>query len=273
MSITTPTSLKSGSHPWRFGLVAWGLASAVTAVIGPFTTYTLFSLPERLLYWASLIGVAIVLGYTIRSVVLRFVQPEGLRTDLIGAALQSVILGVLIWTFNYQIIGFDIGQASWLMQHMGVVFLVCLAVVCIRQYTRRALASDPAPSIAAPEKSSAQMDQRSTAAFLRRLDDDLGEDLLRVSADDHYLLVVTAMGEGRVRMRFRDALEELEALPGHQIHRSHWVARDALVDVRAEGRRHVARLRDGSEVPVSQAGLMDLEQAGLIPAARSASEA
>jgi hypothetical protein len=88
-------------------------------------------------------------------------------------------------------------------------------------------------------------------------------DLLRVSADDHYLHVHTEAAEARVFMRFRDALLELAHLPGFQIHRSHWVAAHAVLRVRAEGRRFVMDLCDGTVLPVSQSYLEPLRIAGL----------
>ncbi|MEM7723397.1 MAG: LytTR family DNA-binding domain-containing protein [Pseudomonadota bacterium] len=275
MSPSDPSSSVDAPNPWRYQLLAWALASLVTAVIGPFTTFANLSFAERLAYWASLIGLAVIMGHCIRAMVLRVIQPEGLKSDLVGAAIHALVLGPVIWGINFGILRFDIWGAGWILQHILVVFLVCLAIVVIRQYGRRIAAMHRAASGGMPAAvNDPPRDDGPavpTPAFLKQLDDCLGRDLLRVSADDHYLLVVTRSGEGRVRMRFRDALEELQNLPGHQIHRSHWIARDALVGVRAEGRRYVAALQDGSEVPVSRAGFDDLREAGLIDAANVAS--
>jgi hypothetical protein len=65
-------------------------------------------------------------------------------------------------------------------------------------------------------------------------------------------------------MRFRDALEELSDLPGLRVHRSHWVMIDAVTEVRPDGRRHVAVLSCGTEVPVSRSYLGNLEIRGSV---------
>jgi hypothetical protein len=242
---------------WFFRSLAWFVASVVTAMIGPFTTYTAFDFPERFAYWASLIGVAILSGFAIRAAVMSVRRRDDLIGDLIGAVIQSVILGPLIWAVNFAGLGFRISGAVFVLEHVAVVFAVCLAVVCLRQYLRIAGAepftadTDPAP-LAEPDP-----------AFLKRLDAALGRDLMRVSAANHHLQVVTATGEGRVLMRFRDALQELAELPGYQIHRSHWVSRAALVRVRQDGRRHIAELSCGAELPVSRGYVDELRRDGI----------
>jgi DNA-binding LytR/AlgR family response regulator len=57
-------------------------------------------------------------------------------------------------------------------------------------------------------------------------------------------------------MRMRDAVAELDGVPGLQVHRSWWVAGEAVERVEKEGERMRLRLVNGMTVPVarSQAG-------------------
>lgn len=74
----------------------------------------------------------------------------------------------------------------------------------------------------------------------------------RISAEDHYTLTVTTRGRELILIRFSDALSELGETAGTQIHRSHWISRacfDALVN--RDGKLF-ARLKDGTELPVSR---------------------
>lgn len=238
--------------PWTFRIVAWLMASVVAALIGPFTTYTAFDFLERLAYWSGLIGFATLSGLLIHALVMSIRKRDDLTGDLVGAGIQSVTLGPLIWVVNAVGLGFSISGAVSVLEHVAVVFAVCLAVVCLRQYLRVAGAAPITPVDDVPDP-----------AFLRRLDAPLGRDLVRVSADNHHLHVVTKAGEGRVLMRFRDALQELAELPGYQIHRSHWVARGAVLRVRQDGRRHIAELTCGSEVPVSRGHIDMLRRDGI----------
>ncbi len=246
-------------HPVLIRLLAWLLATLVTAMIGPFTTYETFSFAERLAYWGGLIGAGLLLAYLIRMVVLPARPRDSLGTDMVAAIVQSVVLGPLIWAFNHFVLGFDLGTVLWVFEHIAVVFVICLAINFVRAYLR------PAP----PKADEQPVSEPPTAvveppAFLRRLDADLGQELLHVSASDHYLHVVTRRGETRFLMRFRDAIEELAELPGYRIHRSHWVSKDALSEIRQEGRRHIAVLVNGVELPISQANLDALRRDRLI---------
>jgi len=63
-------------------------------------------------------------------------------------------------------------------------------------------------------------------------------------------------------MRLADAVDELEGLDGAQVHRSWWVARDAVRDVRRGDGRAVLSLPDGLEVPVSRTYGRVLREAG-----------
>jgi DNA-binding LytR/AlgR family response regulator len=80
---------------------------------------------------------------------------------------------------------------------------------------------------------------------------------------DHYVEVHTERGMHLVLMRLSDAIDEAEGIPGLKVHRSHWVALEAVAEARREGGRVVLRLRDGASVPVSRAHVQALREAGL----------
>lgn len=73
-----------------------------------------------------------------------------------------------------------------------------------------------------------------------------------LSAEDHYLRVHTSVGQTLLLMRLYDAIRELDGIEGSQVHRSWWVARDAVSDVmRSDGRVTLA-LKGNVEAPVSR---------------------
>jgi len=77
-------------------------------------------------------------------------------------------------------------------------------------------------------------------------------DILALSAEDHYLRVHTSAGETLILMRLYDAIAELDGIEGSQIHRSWWVARDAVRDVvRRDGKVDLV-LAGGLRAPVSR---------------------
>jgi len=91
------------------------------------------------------------------------------------------------------------------------------------------------------------------AKFLERLPLKLrGADVWAVEAEDHYLRLHTSKGQDLILMRLADAVSELEGIEGAQVHRSWWVARDAIADAKRGDGRATLTLKDGVEVPVSR---------------------
>jgi DNA-binding LytR/AlgR family response regulator len=93
----------------------------------------------------------------------------------------------------------------------------------------------------------------SPVRFAERLPPKLrGAAIWAVEAEDHYLRLHTGKGQDLILMRLSDAIAELDGIEGAQVHRSWWVARNAITDIaRADGRATL-KLQDGSEVPVSR---------------------
>jgi hypothetical protein len=90
------------------------------------------------------------------------------------------------------------------------------------------------------------------------------EQLLAVEAEDHYVKVHTTAGSELVYYRFADALEDLRAHDGLQVHRSFWVRRAAVERVDTHGRQWEVVLPRGLRVPVSRANQGALRLARLV---------
>nr|WP_293966965.1 LytTR family DNA-binding domain-containing protein [Sphingopyxis sp.] len=89
-------------------------------------------------------------------------------------------------------------------------------------------------------------------ALLSRLPNRLGEDIVGLEAEDHYLRVHTALGSDLVLMRLSDAVAAIEPDLGLQVHRSWWVAHDAICEVIRSEHRTLLKLRNGLVVPVGR---------------------
>jgi DNA-binding LytR/AlgR family response regulator len=83
--------------------------------------------------------------------------------------------------------------------------------------------------------------------------------LLALKAEGHYLQVYTDAGSDLILYRLSDALLEVGAGDGAQVHRSWWVASSAL-----SPQRHRDRLvlTNGIEVPVSRSFRVAARQRG-----------
>lgn len=245
------------SRDWTIRLVIAALSSVMAAILGPFTTYEVFSFPMRLLYASGVIFAVMFPAIYIRDLVLAHTRLPLLQQGLITAVLQTLLLCPLVWLFSAFIVGLDIANPLAFVELFSIALVIFLMPVAVRAM----LAEDEGTPLSLEDAQASPRDM--DLPFLRRLEASKRGALMRVSADGHQLIVCTDQGESRIRMRFSDALEELESANGVCIHRSHWVAVDQIVSVAVEGRRHKVHLACGNQLPVSSTGVKTLKQAGV----------
>jgi hypothetical protein len=208
-------------------LVGWFAADAGTRVAAAAVR------PLGWPLWAALgLGVvasgviAVPLNYTVGELFLMAGYPTrglaALADYSLSRAAEGIVAPLLIWTsVNYLFFRY----ADW------------------PRYGYRPVAA-PAPS-AAPSAS--------TPCFLLRVRPALRGRVLALQAELHYLRVFTEHGDDLILYKFGDAVAEMAGTPGAQVHRSWWVAADAVIGRRA-GARPVLRLSNGLEVPISRSG-------------------
>ena len=236
------------------------------AVLGPFGSFEM-PLPVRLLYW---VGLALV-GYACYRPIEELVTRLGLRLDLpewplwIVACLLASVPVTLAVFFAGQLPGpFALPSFDRFARSYPYVLLVGSGVtVLFHQIEHRKAApvnETPAPQ-SRPEPQ-AEPFGAPGPRFLDRLPAHLGSDLLALEMEDHYVRAHTALGSELILLRMRDAVAELEGIDGAQVHRSWWVARDAVEDVKRDGRNLRLVLTGGLEAPVSRARIAELKGAG-----------
>lgn len=240
---------------WR----GWVRGLLVAAAVGLFMAFSGAFMSEgvpfvrRLVYWETLM----VLGATFGAFLVRglFRGPQRSmhpwRNGAIAAVLMAIPYTVAVMIASKLMLGSNIGVRA-LPVLFPSVLSVSLAMVAINilMETRRVGAGDAAP---APPK------------FLERLPLKLrGAEVWAVEAEDHYLRLHTSQGQDLILLRLADAVAELDGLEGMQVHRSWWVARDAIADAKRGDGRAVLTLKDGSEVPVSRTYAGQLRDKGWI---------
>lgn len=78
---------------------------------------------------------------------------------------------------------------------------------------------------------------------------------------DHYVEVTTQKGSALVLLRLADAIAETRGIDGLQIHRSHWVARDAVKALKRVEGRPMIETTSGALLPVSRSFLAPVRAA------------
>ncbi|HEX7852640.1 MAG TPA: LytTR family DNA-binding domain-containing protein [Sphingobium sp.] len=90
-------------------------------------------------------------------------------------------------------------------------------------------------------------------------------DVLALESEDHYVRVHGLRGSDLLLMRLRDAIAEMDGVPGAQTHRSWWVAQDAVADFSRSGRAMDVVLTNGTRAPVARDSVDRLERSGFLP--------
>ncbi len=242
--------------PWKhLGLVAAAIVSF--SWLGPFGTAVALSPTERVFYW----GTAIATNWAIAVFVIRFLRTSANTPSLpklvIGAFACAVPGTSIIWGLEYQFNPPPPTGASTL----AYIYCCVVSVHLMLSYLGiRFTESFDTPTVNSSPVETAQF--MVPANFCSRLSPHLGTDLLHLKMQDHYVEAHTSHGHELVLMRFRDALREVDRLDGLQVHRSHWVARVAVVDIVRRDRRIFLKLSNDTEVPVSRSYVKGLREAG-----------
>ncbi|KAF0175948.1 MAG: LytTR family transcriptional regulator DNA-binding domain-containing protein [Hyphomonadaceae bacterium] len=239
----------------RTATIAIG-AGVFMAVVGAFG-FAGAPLWLRLAYWIGVLLAGSVVGAVVSKPISQ--RPKigekpfrlwALITLLISAPMTLIVWSATTFAFRRP---FVIGEGPYFF---GAVMIVSAAMTAINMAANRPGPATHAPSPGAPA---------SKIRFLERLPPKLmGAAIHAVEAEDHYLRLHTSKGSDLILMRLADAIVELEGLEGAQVHRSWWVARDAVTEVRRDGARVSLILPGGGEAPVSRPNVKALREAGWI---------
>ncbi len=146
--------------------------------------------------------------------------------------------------------GFSVRFGYWLVLLLGPLLFGRLIFQSLAHGFRRP--SEPQAEAPAP-------------ALLERLPFQFrNQPILAIESQGHALRVHTDIGAPLIWTGLQSAISELSPLEGWRVHRSWWVARDAITRVERVGRGAVLSLSNGIRVPVSRSRLQLLRRAGLI---------
>lgn len=237
--------------------VIWFILSVIIGFAGPFGTYNTIFLPKRLLLWALLISAAILIGVSNRAFVFGALNMRGFWDGtILVAGLNAVSLPPVIAVIrDFVHVRMELPSYNELA---SFAFLVTLGVGAYRRIatTGASPAIDPHPDPSAcadPNGAVLPVQKPETLARIQlRLPEAIRGDLIAISVRDHYVDVVTEKGSVGLLMRLSDAVEETEPTDGARVHRSHWVAWDAVEGVEKSAERLQLRMRNGGLVPVSK---------------------
>ena len=236
---------------WR-GLVSAVTIGLVLGVTGPFGSQTAYPTTVKYAFWMA----AALAGYGAAAAADRLLPSPGTRTATrivaVAAASAVPMTFIVAWAMGVVRPGRTFGP----VQLLGLYPYVTLVQLLIGWAVFR---EKPAASAAPVDRPAAAPEY--PPEFVSKLPAALRRDILALEAEDHYLRVHTLHGSALVLMRLADAAALIDPRLGLRVHRSWWVAKDGVRALERTSGRAIARLVDGTAVPISRTHL---------PAARTA---
>ncbi|MGD0865079.1 MAG: LytTR family DNA-binding domain-containing protein [Rhizomicrobium sp.] len=252
---------RNALSPWLPSARSIAVSIAAAAFLTLTDAFELEALPlgKRFLYWVCLLGIAQFGSLSIQASLDRIqLSPTKLvLAGLLRTVLLSMPVTVAVWLVTAMALSQPL-RAAPLPEFFLPVLLVVAAMVCLNLLVQRRPIETHGVDTGRDPPQGPQ-----PAAILTRLPHKLRAARLHaVQAEDHYIRLYTSAGSDLVLLRFSDALAELRGLEGAQVHRSWWVARDAVESSHREDGKLFLLLRDGTKVPVSRTFTRALQASG-----------
>jgi len=234
---------------WLRDAVIVLLVGAGLAFLGPFGTYADLTPFERTAYW---IGLTVLMWLQTAAAfdILRRLSAVA-RLPVWAQAGLAALAGAVPTTFEVAWVEGVLRVGGALTPRSMLETYAYVAVIAVGLFVPLRLLRAPA-RLAAPEV---------------EIEDRVPPELalaVALAAEDHYLRVYTEAGERLIHHRFSQAVGALGAR-GLQVHRSWWVARNAVERAERTGDRYVLVLTTGLRVPVSRTFGLAAREAGLLP--------
>ena len=252
----------------RLGLALIILAFGVLlGVLGPFGSYLGISLPVRVLHYTANMAVISAMAVAANALAARYLYrgPVPLWGSLVIALViappGALVVMAHLRFFAPQVLPY-VTFVELCFQTALINVLVSLVVRAVRALVRaRHVAQPQAPApvpVVAEDRRSDDILREKLPLPLRRAP------ILALSSEDHYLRVHTDRGQALILMSLSQAIDALGEDAGLRIHRSHWVARDAVVDSARKDGSLAVTLANGLTLPASRSGRRLLEDARLV---------
>jgi len=227
-------------------LAAFAGIGVILAILAPFGTDDALRAVPRTLYWLAIVAVTYAIGALVNVGVItvtkdRLTQPMRVTA---AACANALVVPPVVWGINGVLFGQMPAPLGFFLTAGALAALVTVLL-----------------NILDPPKAA----QTRPPAILDRLPMDKRGALVAISVEDHYVRIRTTAGEAIVLMRLSDAIRETSPVVGLQVHRSHWVAIEAVRSVARQGDRAILTMKVGDPIPASRSNVPALRKTGLLP--------
>jgi hypothetical protein len=232
---------------WRGPTRAVGFG-LLLGVMGPFGSQNAFAPAVRYPFWIVLALAGFVAAAATERVLPSASSGRRTMTSMITAAAASAVPMTFFVAWSFTVL--QQGRTFSPLQIVGLFPFVALVQLLIVRF----ISPDDSRIVAAPVESPAAAPEY-PPDFLSKLPPALRQDIVALEAEDHYVRVHTLHGSALVLMRLADAAAIIDPRLGIRVHRSWWVAKDAVRTLERTAGKSIARLVDDKAVPISRAHL------------------
>jgi hypothetical protein len=242
---------------WAVDLAIGGACAIFLGLIGPFGSYFNGPAWQRVAFQlACFLPGIVVYGSLVRWVLRRNWEP--------ATMWAAVIVGAAVITAPFQILVSHVALAMWpvvrvvrpldwyveglLTAEPVVAGFTLLGQARLRR-RRRVIEARAGPPISPP----------------RGLLGAALSEVLCLQMEDHYVRIHTAAGSRLVLTTMNLAVSAMDGTDGLQVHRSWWVARQAVAEAVVDGRNLRLKLTNGIVAPVARASVAAVRGAGWLP--------
>ena len=250
--MTVRTSFFRTAREWAVHLGAATVAGVFLGLIGPYGSYYNGPPGPRVFHFVVCFWVGtIIFGLSVRLAEAWSARTRAPRwlSLVIAMALACGLLAVFVSWLATRLWPFLKSYTPW--DWYGQCLMLSVPVVVFMLVSRQ-LNQARAPIAAVSPQS-------------RPLAEAPAGEVLCLRMEDHYVRVHTLAGSRLVAGPFERVVASLGNQEGMRVHRSWWVARDAVVGVVADGRNLRLALRGDLSAPVSRASVARLREAGWLP--------
>jgi hypothetical protein len=234
-------------------LIINAVFALVLGFLGPFGSFN-FPLFERLIYWFVLFNLGYIIyfyAYKLSDWVFKNKQPPILLSYIFPSIVSTVPISILVVIASSYFSNHSLFSPKYLLLVMPNVFILGVIIDATMKLVHKH--HEPVGIEDIPGEN-----------FINRLPKNIGQNLICISMEDHYLLAYTDLGNHMMLMRMKDAMIELKEYPGFQVHRSYWIASEHVSHSIKNLRKNILVMSNDMEIPVSRKYLALVKEAKLL---------
>jgi LytTr DNA-binding domain len=244
-------------------VVAATIAGLFLGLLGPFGSYFNGGPENRIVYWivsmwfgCGFYGAAVVAIVPLarRSGIAPWIVTAFLV--IVASAPQAIATRALALWFWPELARVPIGPLAWYLEVLVVALPLVFGYAAWLGVLGRSL---PSPALPADESDGAP-------SLFALLPPHLGQDILCMAMEDHYVRVHTPLGSELLLMPMARAVPAVASIEGMRVHRSWWVARSAVTRIDGSARSMRLHLSNGVAVPIARRMVAELRAAGWLAA-------